>query len=590
MAYTSMFPDKGRIKYVISFIFMLLVFLAGNLVALEVDVDELRSAKKVKFYNYYGKHKKMDGPMSIKAIGRYLAENVSEKGDNRQFRYHMKYSIIHAVSEEEKNKLSADIFSIDKDARVDHIRNVRRIIAGYLMNMYDYSEKNAYSLSVFASYYNAIHRSDMDYFSSKYKTTVLYFINKKNAGISTKYYDWPGKTRMLIPLTHQAKRGDLDAIDPDVLSHKSVRDLMREDDENLDVRKDLLEIKEKIITRDKDKVTEEKKALQKDKTLLLKEKESIERSEDILKTREKEALEKEETIRKEKEALGKITDDKKRKQKEEDLIKKEASLQKEREQMQKKKEEVQKERKEYEEKEDKIEKRDKEVQKDEDRIQRKEESLKEEVKEIEEDELKKNSEKIKELIKKEKELDKREDALRDRDVDRNIYARKLFYLKIREYLVDGHYNNTMYMIDAETKKILFKSPVENICGSRYDVFSGGVVVITHAGGHNEKHQLTLLDRDRLKQKAVGSENIFWRSFVQINKGFIYAVIIDDQEFYLGKFDETLNLVARSGEKISKDTFISFYDDFIYINSWDKKILILKKYDLSVIDAIEVSGE
>ena len=74
-------------------------------------------------------------------------------------------------------------------------------------------------------------------------------------------------------------------------------------------------------------------------------------------------------------------------------------------------------------------------------------------------------------------------------MDKNIYANKLYYLKIKEYLDGGHYNNEMYMIDAATMKVMFKSPAEYICGSRYDVFSGGVVVITHRGSHTMGHRL-----------------------------------------------------------------------------------------------------
>jgi hypothetical protein len=192
----------------------------------------------------------------------------------------------------------------------------------------------------------------------------------------------------------------------------------------------------------------------------------------------------------------------------------------------------------------------------------------------------------KKLEEKEKELDKREDRLRSKELEKNIYGDKLYYLKIKEYLEGGHYNNDMYMINASTRKIMFKSPVENICGSRYDVFSGGVVIITHRGSHTSGHRLTLIDRDTLQAKIYGSDNVFWRSFIEIRDGFIYAITYDNGTHYLGRFDADLKLVAKSKERINENTFISFWDNYIYINRADKTIIVLNKEDLSIIDEVK----
>ena len=126
------------------------------------------------------------------------------------------------------------------------------------------------------------------------------------------------------------------------------------------------------------------------------------------------------------------------------------------------------------------------------------------------------SKKRKRLDEKEKELDKREDELRDKQIDKNIYANKLYYLKINEWVRDGHHKADMFMIDAVNNKILFKSPVQNIAGRRYDIFSGGVVVITrNSDSYTSNHNLTLLDRRTLTAKKTGTANVFWRSFIEI---------------------------------------------------------------------------
>ncbi len=137
------------------------------------------------------------------------------------------------------------------------------------------------------------------------------------------------------------------------------------------------------------------------------------------------------------------------------------------------------------------------------------------------------------------------------------------------------------MINASTKKIEFKSPVTNICGRRYDVFSGGIVVITHRGSHVSGHRLTLIDREKLTAKISGEDNIFWRSFIEIKENNIYAIIKEGDNFYLGKFDQDLKLVVKSKEKINENTFITFFDKYIYVNGYNKNIVVLNKDDFSL---------
>jgi hypothetical protein len=541
--------------------------------SLEVDIDEIKS-KPVKFINYEGNYDKSDSIADIERIGQRLA---GEAKGNDPVRFFMKYSLFHVVSKDEPEKFSADIFSIDKDAKVGHIDMVRRIISSLLIKKYNYSKRDAEAIAIFLTYYNAVYRGNIKYYSSKYKSVVMKYINAGSAGISTKYYEWPGATRMLIPLTETAQKGKLDAIAPDIISDQKVRKEVSRDEKNIPARKDMTAIKERVLEKDK-------KALEEKKQELKKETKQIEEQKKPVEKKQEEIVKKEQELKKEKEEIKKITETEKRKAKETELEKKQQQIEKEKEEARKKQEELakkeagaQKEQKKVSEQETKIAERGKEIEK--------------EKKDIERDEIKrdiaKEPEKAKEkLEEKAKELDKREDALRAGEIDKNIYANKLYYLKIKEYLDGGHYNNEMYMIDAATRKVMFKSPVEYICGSRYDVFSGGVVVITHRGSHTMGHRLTIINRDTLQATANGEDNIFWRSFIEIRDGFIYAIINDKGKFYLGRFDSNLKLAAKSGEEINEDTFISFFDKNIYINRLDKTIIALNKDDLSLIGEVK----
>jgi len=392
----------------------------GMAVGLEVDVNEIRT-RRVEFINYRAEGKKADSKREVEEIGKQLA-----RGDDtgRPVRFHMKYAIIRAISKEQPDKFSADIFSIDKDAKVGHIDIVRRITTAYLMNRYGYSREDAHAISLFLSYYNAVHRGDIAYFGTKYKPVVMTHLGARNAGISTKYWEWPGATRMLIPLTENA-------VEPDLLSDRKTIEEIRKDDRNIPDRKEMTDLRERKLEKDKKELKDEKKEQEREKKAIDKEKEEIKK--------------KQEQLEKEKEESKKIVEPEKREEKEKEIEKKEKQLEQKKKETEKKEEKSKEKEKAILEKEKKIEKREK--------------SISDEKKQIEKDELKsdikkKPEEAKKKLEEKEKELDKREDKLRDKELDKNIYAGKLYYLKLKEYLQGGHYNNDLYMINASTRKIM----------------------------------------------------------------------------------------------------------------------------------------
>jgi hypothetical protein len=574
-------------KKALAIIFFSLICLC-ILTGLKVDVDELKGAKKIDFVNYNGPHRTYDTARSIRLIGELLV-NADKQGD--AFRYHMKYSIIHAVDDTSNDKLNADIFSIDRDAEVDHIRNVRLIISGYLSYKYGYSTRDADTLAVFISYYNALYRGNMEYFSSKYKPVVTKYINEKNAGISTKYYEWPGRTKMLIPLTLNAKKGDIRSLNTEEISdEKVIEELKKQKDKGIDERKDMVVIKEKEIEKDKKEIEAEKKQVEKEKDILTKEKEIIDKNKEEIKKEE-------EKITKEKEEAKLIKDDKERAKKEEEIKKEEKKLEEKKRDVIKKDEAVKK-------KEDVVNKKEEVVTKKQENVIKKEEAVKNEKQNIKKDETKIKEEKKKEEIKKspeevkkeletkEKELAKKEEELKNKESelkttqpDKTILYDKFYYLKTKEYMENGHYNNELYAIDAKTRKLLVKSPLKEICGKRYDVFSEGVVVITYKNTHDANHYLALLDLDKLEVKSIGKENIFFRSFVEVRENFIYAIIKEGEDYYLGKFNPNLELIAKSTETVDNSTFITFYKEYIYINNAKKDIVVLNKDNLKLIDTI-----
>lgn len=555
-------------KKILYGVFFLLFF---NLYALEVVVDEIKGVKAVEFINYSGPYKKVESIRSIRNIGYQLS--FFEK-ENEVFRYHMKYSILHAVDNTNDERYDADIFSIDKDAEIDHIKNVRLIISEYLSKRYGYPQRISDSLALFITYYNAIFRGDINYFKNKYKDNVTKHINKDNAGISTKYYEWPGRTKILIPLSQNISKKDILQLSYSELSEQKVLDEIRKDNNAIADRKEMVKLREKDLLDEKRELEKIKKEVDKEKIDIEKKKE------EIIKNKE-EIIKKEEELKKENMRIETILDKNLK-------TKSLENLNKEKEKLENKKIEVEKKEKEIEKKEDKIQQKMIAINEAEKKVEEKEKGIVDEKNKIKQDEKdKKTTElsKAEELKKKEDELRVKEEELKKISQDKKIYEDKFYYLKTEDFSISGHYNNKLFIIDAESIKVLLKSPVEKICGNKYLVTKEGVIVITYKTNHDSDHILTLLDLNSLEIKKNGNDNIYFRSFVEEYENFIYAIIKNGDDYYLGKFNKLLDRIAISDEKIDFSTFITFYKNFIYLNNSKKEIIVLNISDLKKVAVV-----
>ena len=244
--------------------------------AQQVAEEELRSAdREIEFENYSGPYERVDTAEEIKAIGFLLAGSL--KQDGRTGRFLDKYSILRAADPREAGKFEADILSIEAEARVDHIDNVRRILAGYLEGAFGYSREDARLLARFATVYNAVYRGNVAYFAGKYKAVVMGYLTPQNAGISTRYFEWPGATRLLVPLADGAAEGRLSSLSTSELTEKEViEEMRRQPDMGLEERKDMVELKEREIDEKQAEVQEAEKRLVEEKAELEKKEAALE--------------------------------------------------------------------------------------------------------------------------------------------------------------------------------------------------------------------------------------------------------------------------------------------------------------------------
>ena len=241
-----------------SFLFsFILLTLSVNLSALSVDEEELKSTgpeDKIVFQNYTGPHSKIDTLEQIKSLGSSLTSQIKENKTSYATAGDLnRYYVIHAVDPNEKSKLDADIFIIGKNATVDHIKNLRIIIASYLSGAYGYSEKDSLTIATFVTVYNAVYRNKIDTFSQKYKNIVVQNLTEKDAGLSVNWKDWAGSSQIVIPL-FDVKNEGVGTVDTSIISDKEVVKRMQDDeDKNVDTRKDMVELKEREAEKAQEK-------------------------------------------------------------------------------------------------------------------------------------------------------------------------------------------------------------------------------------------------------------------------------------------------------------------------------------------------
>ena len=89
----------------------------------------------------------------------------------------------------------------------------------------------------------------------------------------------------------------------------------------------------------------------------------------------------------------------------------------------------------------------------------------------------------------------------------------------------------------------------------------------------------LLEPLTLKETTRSWEEIYPESYVLLQASSIYAVLQSGGRHYLGRFDETLQLISRSEEAVDKDSAFFLFGDRIYINSSARDILVLNREDL-----------
>ena len=490
--------------------------------AIDVYEEELSKTRgiSVEFINYEGPHTKIETIEEITSIGRYLGSRIAAGAASAN--YGGRYRVIHAVDPAVKSGLDADVFIIESGAVVDHIRNLRYMISGFLQEAYRYSAADAYILAEFVTVYNAVHRGDMAYFGTMYKQVVMRNIAETNAGIARVYYEWPGKTRMLIPLTERAADGGLGSLDSDALTGEEViEELRRQDDRGLEERKEITELKEREVEEEQIRIDE----------------------------RAAELSERERALEEDRAALERETGDASN-----------AAVARE-----------------------EIAGTESRVREEEERIAAERTAVEEAQRQVDErqDQIRRDREGIvsdeRAMITEQEETAMMEAESRTAAARAGIAARHIPVLLVSG--VAGETLGRLVLVDAATGNIRTRSVLNTVRNQRFDVLERGFLVLAGKTEGTGAVRLVILDPESLEVIVEGADDIYPGSVVKITADTVYAVAAAGAGYRIAAFDARLGKAAQSDMEVLPYTALSIDQGRLYLQDSSGNLIILRADNL-----------
>jgi hypothetical protein len=538
------------------FIAALLWFFPGNLDAQQVDTEELKKGQlpPVNFLNYEGPYARIDSRIQIWNIG-YVPGTII-KGGARRTGGLARYFVIHSVSGPEGNKLDADIFGLGADAGVDHIRNLRLIIQGYLEGAYAYSAQDAALLAEYITIYNAVFRGNWDYFTSRYKTPVIQNLERDKAGLSIRFDEWPGRTLILIPLA-MGQAGSLSAVDTSSLTSSEVVDEMRKDDDmGIDRRQEMVDLKEREADEAEQRAALQREALAEEESRLAQDREeAAQRQEAIAREREEAARERE-AIEREREEIradeGAAPEEVR--QREEALARREAELERETEA---------------------LDQQEAEADKEAEKLERREEALAEERAEVE------KSEEFAERKTEEAQRERQEIAQDQQTIigQQERPAQEAGILGVRLSNADSPLGRLVKISGTDGRE-LRASGLDTVNIRTVTSVGGKLFTVAGENRGNGAIRIVEINADSLEIANQGEDDIHPQSLIWVSGDKLYAITSQEGDLRLARFSTDLAREALSSVTIHVYATPVFLGDVVVIQQADGSPVLLNGGDLS----------
>jgi len=496
------------------FLFLILSYTAFGI---EVDRQELEQNinRDVQFENYTGPHETVDTLPEIRGIGAYLGQRLPAPAESVS--YFDRYRIIHAVDPSTANGLDADILLILGNARVDHIDNIRAILASYLSSAYGYSSADAATLAEFVTIYNAIQRGNLPFFLEKYKSAVTQYLTADKAGIALSYTEWPGKTQLVVPLSAGAAPGKISAVDTMQLTDQDVIDRMRlQEDMGIESRKSMVDIMERSVEEKQQEIQQQQQQIQK-------EKQQIEQQQQEVQQQLQDAEEHQQTQKQQQQ---------------------ESQLQQQQQNLQQREQAVQQE-------EQQVEKKQQEVQ-----------QMSQEARD--------QREQIAQDTRQQMGQEQPQAAVTP------AAAAPVTFIRVREQ--GGRPLGQLVRVDPNTLEVRSTSPVDTITSRRVERLGGELLVIASQGNQS---RLMLIDPQTLETQLVGSDEIYAESILVVRPGEnrLYAVMKFGNDWHLARFDANLELTDRSSVPVNPFTNLEFAGNKVFVQGRDNSVIALRSEDM-----------
>jgi hypothetical protein len=524
----------------------------------QVDESEFRNLPPVNFINYEGPQARIDSREEIRQIGVALGQTISAREralaptlagmsaeSRRTYSYQFeagaqnRYFVTHSISGPDSNKLDADIFSLGAGAGVDHIRNLRTIIQGYLQAAYNYNASDAALLAEFITIYNAVYRGNWDYITNRYKADVISYISRDRVGLSTRYDEWPGRTLMLIPLGH----GGLSSIDTSTISDSRVIEEMRRgDDQGVPQRQDLVNLLEREAEQAEQQAQTERQAIRQEEAQIAQERQQT--------AQERQQIEQERQQTQEDQQAGRITQEEARRT-EQELGRREGAVQQ---------------------REQGLEKREEDLDQRRDEVQRLEDFAEQKTEE---------AQRQREDIARDQQAAIAGETARDQQAAAGAGASGgVFGITIESQ--DPVSMGRLVRFIPATGRELRRSPL-NLIHTRTVTFLGGrIFAIAGENRGNSAVRLVEINQDSLEMTRQGNDDIKAGSLLWVNGNDLYAITVNlaNNSCNIGRFDVNLALQAKSAVTVHQGAAVTIQQGRLLTQREDGSILILNPADLT----------
>ncbi|MDR0502372.1 MAG: hypothetical protein LBH16_03515 [Treponema sp.] len=508
------------LKYrTLSAIFILTVITAAAYT--QVNQDELQQGlPPVVFINYEGPHAVLNTREQIRQIGVGLGRGTPSSTTGALNRYF----IIRSTSGPEGNKISADIFGLGADAAVDHIRNLRVIIQGFLQTAHNYNERDAALLAQYITIYNAVYRGNWNYFTNRYVNQVINNLARERTGLSIRYDEWPGRTMVLIPLGI----GGLSSVDTTTITDRQVlEELRKEDDKGIQQRQDMVAFKEREADQAEQLAQTERQAIRQEERAIERERRETDQ--------ERQGIQEDRQRTREDQQAGRITQSEAEKA-QEDLGKKEQELEEKEQDLDKRESDLQQRREDAQKLEDFAEKKSEEAQQD------------------------------------------RQEIAKDQQAG---IAQETSGSSVYGVMIENSDTGMGRIIRISTSgQEQRRSPLNSIHTRTVTILGGKILAVAGENKGNGAVRLVEINNNSLEIAKQGDNDIRPGSLLWVNGSDIYAITTEESSCYLGRFNTNLLLQAKSVVKIHPNASVTIQQGRLLTQGENGSVLLLNPADLT----------